>query len=148
MDISFSATLLWLIFFSHVNHHRKPVKLINYRKEHLKTGLGDYFSIWGSPSSGRLQISSTSSSLWLRITSWPWNLKYPTNFFIWSSSGNQRMSSAHIWLKGIWSHWNHWGRISRKTMEGKKLDLRIQIFLWSTTTCFEEGREWLYYLFL
>lgn len=58
--------------------------------------------------------SSTSSSLWLRITSWPWNLKYPTNFFFWRIRGNHMMSSGHIWLKGIWWHSNHSGLISRK----------------------------------
>ncbi|KAG9342994.1 hypothetical protein JZ751_015211 [Albula glossodonta] len=50
--------------------------------------------------------------LWSRITSWPWNLKYPWNFFLCSKRGNQSLSSAHIWSKGIVSKSNHCGRIS------------------------------------
>lgn len=57
---------------------------------------------------------STLSSLCSTMTSWPWNLKYPRNFCFWSINGNHNTSSAHIWLKGIWSMSNHWGLISEK----------------------------------
>lgn len=88
----------WLTFYM------QPLE-VKVNKEQLRMRAA-----WNVPS----HSSFTSSSVWLRITSWPWNLKYPKNFFFCSIRGNQRTSSGHIWLKGIWWHSNHCGFISAK----------------------------------